>query len=367
MRTNFLIILSLVVDICIGQITRSVSSQFCNCRIVLVGEEHKLKENYLVTYSMLAELHSKNIFPKHMLLELGQGTASLLNRYLNTRERKLLDIAFPLKEDQLFYMKLASLDSSLADHNKFEFSGVDYDYSYGIIYSSLQYILLTEAERLQAVSTSIPFESLEENEKYDYLIKSLINKKDPDTWSDKDLKKDLNLILDVLNSKDSSLLLKRIGDNISEVKLILAGYQLTSTGKHPLMYNLESSVFKEKREAFMARNIYSLFEKDTSAILFGQFGSFHTIFKSDRRVSREKIYDRFADALDNNKVVFPLTNRKICTSIILYKKLLKRQSKFYNLNFKKLSADFEELRPGTLSVQPCRDNILFDNILLFKE
>lgn len=172
-------------------------------------------------------------------------------------------------------------------------------------------------------------------------------------------------MLDILNSKDSMLVISRFGKNYYDAKLILRGYMLTQASNHPLMYGLENKSFKEKREIILARNIYDLFKKDTTAIITGQFGSFHTIFKPEVDSKNTKRYIRFSDML-NSDPAYSLTNNKIQSGIILYKRLLKKQWKFYNLDKEQLLEKYKSIGINEFYIENCPDNNIINTIMMMK-
>lgn len=362
----FLILFLLLLKKGEAQVNSKSLPDIVNKKIILVGENHTFKENNSIRYAFLKNLHENNIFPKYIVLEFGHGTAFILNKYFETGNKELIELLFPLnlKLGQDFYNELKKLNDVLPDSKKFKFVGIDHDYDYEAMHLSLRYLLLNDKEFSQDTIPNLVFENLEDDERINFLIGSLMNKKDPTIWGNNYLKRDINLILDILNSKDSMLIINRFGDHYHEGKLILKGYLLTQSSKHPLMYGLESNVFKEKREIFLTNNIYDLFKNDTSAFITGQFGAYHTIFKPEFKAKNKKVYKRLSDML-NCDPTYKLTNGRVSSNLILYKSFLKSQSKTYHFDKNRFTQWYQASEPNILYIEKCT-NGLTDNFLLYK-
>lgn len=179
MKAFCFIIFWLFVNEISAQVEKKIFNTAVNNKIILVGENHVFEENHAINYAFLKKLHSNKIYPKYIILEYGHGTAFLLNKYFQTEDKQLLDLLFPLnlRFGQDFYKDLFILNNSLPDSNKFNFVGVDYDYDYDAMHLSLRYLLLSDLQFAKDTTPSLVLETLEDDEKINYLIGTFMSKK----------------------------------------------------------------------------------------------------------------------------------------------------------------------------------------------
>lgn len=335
----------------------------CNnySKIFLIGKEQPGKENLAVDISFLRKLNADNIFPKYIILETGHAKAFILNRYLENGEIDLLKDLFILDSvTQNHYVKLRAIHENLSPDRKFSFIGVNYDFDYEATHLALRYLLLNEKEFSENTMCTSGLKYINYDERFNYLICTFIDQR----LSDSRAKEDIELMLDILNSKDSSLVIKKMGVKYNEAKMVLDSYLLSKQRKNSFIYYTPGDKeFQKKREDFITNNIYKLFLKDTTAYIFGSFTSCYTLFK-EPVPDKVDVFNTFANSLNYNGK-YPLTNNKICASIIIHKDLLKQQSKDYGLNKNELVNEYKALEPNKLLVKPYTGKYPMINQILF--
>lgn len=327
---------------------------FCNntCRIYLIGSEpYQNKITVQVNYSFLKQLNASGIYPRYIILEASHGAAFVLNRYMEIGDKGLLKDIFPFDTViQNNYQALRSLNNSLPLDRQFTFYGVNYDFDYETTYLSLRYLLLNKNEFSQN-SNKTDFYETPGEEKFNYLIQAFIRRNQPTAWSDRDLKEDIDLMIELLRSADSNKVIAKMGAKYPEAKLVLKGYLLSKDRKNGAVYYIPGNPeFQQKRENLILENIYQLFSKDTTAYIFGSFISYSKLFMGDVNGKDTTVFNTFANSL-NSDSKYPLTNNKICASIILYKKDIKKQSKDYGLDKDELSKKYKTLEPNKLHIE----------------
>jgi hypothetical protein len=147
------------------------------------------------------------------------------------------------------------------------------------------------------------------------------------------------------------------------LKVYLLGKERKSGG---ILYNIPGDEeFRPKRERFIEENIYQLFSKDTTKYIFGSFISYSKLFMDDIKNKAFSGFNIFANSLNYN-AKYPLTNSKICASVIIYKNNLKRQSKDYGLNKDELMKKYKTLEPNKLFIEPYKGtHPMINQILLY--
>lgn len=341
------------------------NTMHCNnsSKIFLIGKEQPGKENLAVDISFLRKLNADNIFPKYIILETGHAKAFILNRYLENGEIDLLKDLFILDSvSQNHYAKLREIHRNLSPDRKFSFIGVNYDFDYEATHLALRYLLLNEKEFSENTMCTSGLKYINYDERFNYLICTFIDQR----LSDSRAKEDIELMLDILNSKDSSLVIKKMGTKYNEAKMVLNSYLLSKQRKNSFIYYTPGDrEFQKKREDFITNNIYKLFLKDTAAYIFGSFTSCYTLFKEPDTL-KIGVFNSFANSL-NYSGKYPYTNNKICASVTIYGYILKQQAKEYGLNKDELMDDRRVLEPNKLLTKkyvgkcPMINQILFYN------
>lgn len=329
------------------------NDMFCQStsRIYLVGSEpYQSKTTLSINLEILKRLNSTGIYPKYFLLESGHGVAFVLNRYMESGDNSLLKDIFSFDTVvQNNYKALRGLNNSLPVDRQFSFYGVNHDFDYETTYLSLRYLLLNKTEFSQNGYKTNFYENPEE--KFNYLIQAFIRRNQPTAWSDKDLKEDIDLMIELLHSADSNKVIAKMGAKYPEAKLVLKGYLLSKGRKNGAVYYIPGNPeFQQKRENLILENIYQLFSKDTTAYIFGSFTSYSKLFMGEVNGKDTTVFNTFANSL-NSDSKYPLTNNKICASIILYKKDIKKQSKDYGLDKDELSKKYKTLEPNKLYIE----------------
>ncbi len=352
--------------ICMATFSQQSNGMLCrkSNKIYLVGSEpYENTTTFPINIDILRRLNFGGIYPKYFLLEGGHGTAFILNRYLENGDESILNGLFPFDAvSSKYFEELRALNQSLLDNQKFSFKGVSYDHNDEATHLALRYLLLSPKEFSDNTMCTANLSYVQSEKRFDYLVCSFIDQR----LTAQRTKEDIELMMYLLNSSDSTKVIKKMGDKYSEAKLVLKGYLLGKERKRGgVLYSIPGDEgFRPKREKLIEENIYQLFLQDTTKYIFGSFMSYSKLFMDNVKSKDFDGFNTFANTL-NNDVKYPLTNNRICASVILYKKDLKQQSKDYGLDKDELLKKYKTLEPNKLYIEQYMGKYPMINQMLF--
>jgi len=335
--------------------------------LFLIGEYHWQKGNFQVGLSYDSYLKENDLFPKYFVDESSPSYGYLFNRYISTGNELILKILDPTKQywDVFREQRLYQQSSSV----KIKYVGVDIEQFNYIAHYALREIF---SEVQMPCNYSETWNTDSNNDTLNYaqielceIINSIKSIQNPLASSNKGLKKDLDEILLFSKSSDSVLIKKNLGDNLFfEFTQIMTSYEISKKRKR-LFVVFESDKFQIEREKFMTNQIYQLFAKDSTAIVYGQFGIDHVLLSTYKKHPKPYEKIRLGIALNNDKA-YPLTNNKVCSNVIYYDYFKPSMYKFLQSDLKKIPNEFSKMKDCQLKILDFENKSKANNLILFK-
>ena len=345
-----------LVDTCVYK--AECLQNFLNYKIHLVGEIHYKPVNQEIRFLYLRLLNSLGIYPKYIVREEGEAASFIRNLYFETGNEFYLNQVSVMNPYRAEDIELKKYYLSLPEEKRFQFKGMDVEYSFYKPHFVIAYIF--RKHRASLIDSLNFFDK----EQLCALTESILEKQDPYTWDKKLVRKDVDSLIGWFRCEDSVLLKNTLGqEDYSLIKRILRGYVL---GKGDLrLANSRSGEYNIEREKFLCDNLYQLYLRDTSSYYYGQFGMAHVILSAEDTIKRALNNPSFVSQLYSS-AFYSSTNGNIQSTIIYYRKY-QRIYVFLKKRKKELEQKYKLLSEGQSVLVPVKRKESEYMLLLFKQ